>query len=66
MSVVSYTGSATAITIPANPREGYTVTEIGEEAFMGNTALVSIDLPDTVTAIRARAFKGCTSLSQMN
>ena len=63
--IVSYTGSASSLTIPETV-EGMTVTEIGVEAFMNNTTLVSIDLPDTITVIRARAFKGCTSLSSMS
>ena len=62
--VVSYAGTASSLVIPSTV-EGMTVTEIGEEAFMGNATLVSIDLPDSITAIRARAFKNCTSLSQM-
>ena len=54
-----------SLTVPEKPETGYTVTEIGEEAFMGNTALTSIDLPDTITVIRARAFKDCTNLKEM-
>ena len=45
---------------------GMTVTKIGDEAFMDNTALVSIDLPDTIQVIGIRAFKGCINLSQMS
>ena len=63
--VVSYSGTASSLTIPETV-EGMTVTEIGVEAFMNNTTLVSIDLPDTITVIRARAFKGCTNLSSMS
>ena len=44
----------------------FVVTEVGEEAFMGEEDLVSITLPDTITVIRARAFKNCTNLSKMN
>ena len=62
--VVSYSGTASSLTIPATV-EGMRVTEIGEEAFMGNTTLTSICLPNTITAIRARAFKNCTNLSSM-
>ena len=62
--VVSYSGTASSLTIPATV-EGMRVTEIGEEAFMGNTTLTSISLPNTITAIRARAFKNCTNLSSM-
>ena len=63
--VFSYAGTASALTIPDSV-EGLNVIEIGEEAFMDNSLLASIDLPDSITVIRARAFKNCTSLSQMN
>ena len=64
-AVVSYSGTASSLIIPETV-EGMTVVEIGVEAFMDNKSLVSIDLPDTITVIRARAFKGCTSLSDMH
>ena len=69
VEVVGYIGTASEITIPETIESmsvTYTVTKIGEEAFMNNTNLISIDLPDTITIIAARAFKGCTSLSNMN
>ena len=62
--VVGYTGTAASLTIPTTV-DGKEVREIGEEAFMGNTTLTSICLPNTITAIRARAFKNCTNLSSM-
>ena len=62
--VVGYTGNATSVIIDDVVNEK-TVTEIGEEAFMGNENLISIDLPDTITVIRARAFKNCTNLREM-
>ena len=62
--VVSYEGTAASLTIPETV-ENMTVVEIGVEAFMDNKQLMSIDLPDTITIIRARAFKGCTSRSDM-
>ena len=64
-SVTSYAGTATSLVIPQTV-EDLTVTEVGEEAFMDNKRLVSIDLPDTITVIHARAFKNCSSLSEMN
>ena len=65
--VIGHTADAgtTVITIPANPYSSYTVTEIGEEAFMGNQTVVSVVIPDTVTVIRARAFKNCPQLKMM-
>ena len=62
--VLSYSGSASALVIPETV-EGMTVVEIGVGAFMNNTTLASIDLPDTIAVIKARAFMGCTSLSNM-
>ncbi len=62
--VVSYTGTASSLTIPTTV-DGKEVKEIGVEAFMDNTTLTSICLPNTITVIRARAFKNCTNLSSM-
>ena len=64
ISIKHYNGTAASVVIPEQS-VGYTVKEVGEEAFMNNTALTSIDLPDTITIIRARAFKGCTNLKEM-
>ena len=62
--VVSYAGNSASVVIP-EVVDGKTVTQIGEGAFEENTALESIDLPDTITIIGKRAFKGCSNLSQM-
>ena len=62
--VVSYSGSASSLTIPAKV-ENADVTKIGEEAFLNKTSLTSISLPNSITVIGARAFKGCTNLGQM-
>ena len=64
VGVEKYLGSDTSVKIP-NTVRNYTVTEIGEEAFMGNTTVKSVDLPDSITVIHARAFKDCTNLSEM-
>ena len=64
LRVVSYEGTSSSIVINETVN-GMTVTEIGEEAFINKTNLVSIDLPDTINIIRARAFKGCTGLREM-
>ena len=62
--VASYSGSASSLTIPAKV-ENADVTKIGDEAFLNKTSLTSISLPNSITVIGARAFKGCTNLSQM-
>jgi hypothetical protein len=72
VTVEKYLGTAASVIIPENPKNPadqtvkYTVVAIGAEAFMDNTTLASIDLPDTVAVIGARAFKGCTSLAEMH
>ena len=66
--VKSYSGNASSLVIvPTLEHNGttYTVTEIGEEAFMDNISLTSIDLPDTIVIIHARAFKNCSNLREM-
>lgn len=40
----------------------YTVTEIAEDAFKGNTELTEVTIPGTVTTIGSGAFEGCTNL----
>jgi heat shock protein HslJ len=65
--VDKYNGTATEVTVPEKILEDrYTVTEIGDEAFMNNASIVSVDLPDTITRIGKRAFKNCTKLANMN
>ena len=69
VEVASYSGSAASLTVPATVAyQGvtYDVKAIGEEAFMGNTTLTSISLPNGIEIIKARAFKNCSNLSQMN
>ena len=62
--VSAYQGSEANVVVPA-AIDGLTVVEIGEGAFAGNTALTTIDLPDSVTVIGARAFANCTNLVSM-
>jgi hypothetical protein len=71
VAVVDFDDSSTTPVIPTHPVNPdntatiYKVTEIGEEAFM-NKSITAITLPNTVTVIRARAFKGCTNLAAMS
>ena len=72
LTLIEYKGSASNIEVPGRV-DGMTVTEIGvsplgdgeKGVFEGNTTLTSIKLPNTITAIREKSFKGCTNLSTM-
>ena len=62
---------ATTVSVPGtvkNPYDGddYIVTEIGVSAFENKDKITSVTLPNSITVIAAKAFKGCTSLSTMN
>ncbi len=48
--ITDYTGSATELEIPSE-LDGYTVTNIGFEAFFGCKSLTSITIPNSVTYI---------------
>ena len=63
--LVRYDGNEAVVKIPET-YQGKTVTEIAPDAFLNNTTITSIDLPDTIEVIGARAFKGCTNLRTMN
>lgn len=45
--------------------KNYTVTAIGYEAFLGNSDLTSVTIPNSVTLIRSRAFYGCDGLKSI-
>lgn len=59
--ITDYVGSATELAIPSE-FGGYTVTSIGDSAFLLCKSLTSITVPNTVTSINSSAFKSCTSL----
>lgn len=64
----SYATFSGALTIPSTVeigREYYTVTAIGDMAFMGCVKLTSVLLPATVQTIGEGAFYGCTGLTDM-
>ena len=65
VTVKAYNGSESSLKIPGTV-DGYTVTVIGAQAFKGNTALKSIDLPDSITLLDTECFSGCSSLTTMN
>lgn len=64
-SVTGYSGSQTAVVIPAEYL-GLPVTAIGENAFQGNTTMESVAIPSSVTRIGTSSFKGCTQLTDIS
>ena len=52
------------LTVPKTVN-GVAVYRIDTEAFMGMSSLTSVNLPDTVVVIGARAFKNCTKLTKI-
>lgn len=61
---VGTAGRAEEIVIPAT-HDGYTVTKILDYAFSGNTDIVSVVLPNTITSIGAGAFRCCVNLESV-
>ena len=68
VSVSGYTGTATELVIPAevtHEDKTYKVTAIGGYAFLGNSTLTSVTIPEGVTTIEHYAFCDCTSLTKV-
>ena len=59
--VTKYKCSDDLVTIP-NKYMGKPVVAIGEDAFRGNTNLMSVRIPGSVKTIEGYAFAGCTNL----
>ena len=62
ITVTGYTGTAAEVVIPGEI-DGYTVIGIGARAFYNRDDLVSVTIPESVTAIGGFAFYGCTRLA---
>mgnify|MGYP002509783875 CR=1 FL=1 len=58
--LLRYNGTETNVTVPAG------VKRIGSSAFQGNSALVSVFLPEEVELIANQAFAGCRNLKEIN
>ena len=64
-TVTGYTGTESALTVPAS-LNGSPVTAIGELAFAGCYGLVSVTLPEGITDIGDSAFFNCDSLTSVS
>ena len=63
--ITGYTGTATELEIPST-LDGYTVTRIGEHAFIYCASLTSVNIPNGVTSIGEYAFYSCSSLTSID
>ena len=62
--VTGYEGDAETIYVP-DLWNGYKIDIIGTEAFLDNTKLKNIELPEGIDDVYPRAFAGCTSLTSI-
>lgn len=63
--VISYKGTAADVTIPSRYK-GIPVTMIDHAAFHNNSAVTSVTIPDSVTAIPDDAFGFCSQLTNIS
>lgn len=63
VTITGYTGSyGSGVLVLPDEVDGAVVTAIGQEAFKGQTGLVSIYLPENLASIGNRAFQNCSEL----
>jgi len=68
MTITGYTGGARDVIIGSKYTVGgveYTVVAIADEAFVENTDITSVVIPETVKYIGEAAFYDCTSLTEV-
>lgn len=65
VTITSYTGKEKRVILPSEI-EGYPVVAVGDRAFMDNTILCEVILPESVTSIGWFAFSGCVALENIS
>ena len=68
VAVGSNSSASGIINIPASVSNAcfdYTVTSIGDDAFIDGSSLTSVTMPNTVTSIGSSAFRRCSSLTSL-
>ena len=63
-TITGYTGSGGNVVIPASTN-GFTVTDIGDEAFAGYTSVTSVTIPNGVSNIGYEAFAWCSGMTNV-
>lgn len=64
VEITGYIGRETKINIPSNIN-GNKVTSIGKRAFIENTVLLDVTIPNTINNIDDSAFYGCSNLKSI-
>ncbi len=64
LSIVSYNGSATNVTVPLEI-DGLETLTLAEGAFKGKSGIASVSLPNTLETIGENCFEGCESLEKV-
>lgn len=62
--LVSYSGNAESVTIPASV-EDYKVTAVADACFKGMTGLKKVEITEGVTKLGNEVFSGCTALAEV-
>ncbi len=65
ISIIAYNGSESDITIPAE-YDGYVVTKIAKDAFIGSTTIEKVTIAEGITTIGEYAFRGCENVTEIN
>jgi len=63
--ITGYTGRGGSVVIP-DSIYGYKVSAIGYSAFLDQTAITSLIIPETIIRFDEQAFKGCSKLTSIN
>lgn len=62
--LVSYTGTADSVTIPASVEESK-VTAVADACFKGMTGLKKVEISEGITTLGNEVFSGCTALAEV-
>ena len=62
--LVSYTGTADSVTIPASVEEG-AVTAVADACFKGMTGLKKVEIAEGIVTLGNEVFSGCTALAEV-
>jgi len=63
--ITGYKGSGGSITLPQTDYQGNVIVGIADSVFEGNQTIQSVALCETLLSIGARAFKDCSSLTEL-